>query len=159
MKNINELAKEYDELCEKARSCAEEIGRWIVDACKPVVKDIKYSVGSIEYGTETISFYSKKRNVVEKFASDDTIRKNLVNFEKLIETIIPALEGHIEAPYGIFLTQEEADTISALITTKIVGGNISQRRRKSIKRTAGNKPKQEQTKMERTEKAKDNIHI
>lgn len=136
MKNIKELAKEYKEACKYTEKCAEKIGKWLVKVCKPVIEDITYSVGSVDAGIETISFYSRKRDVVEALSFDRIERNKMVYFVDLVATVIPELKGFIETPYGIYLTNEEAKKIKKILLKEIE-----------------NEPKQEQTKRQENRKS------
>lgn len=136
MKDIKELIKEYREACKYTEKCAEKIGEWIVKVSKPVIEDISYAVGSVEAGIETISFYSKKRNVVEALSFDDIKRNKMVYFVDLVTKVIPEIEGFIETPYGLYLTKKEAEELKKILFEEVK-----------------NEPKQEQTKRQKNRKS------
>ena len=116
MKNINELAKEYDELCEKTRSCAEELAKLIAETCKPVIKDLSI-VGPFESSTNRICFYSYSYSI-SRVAYKDLSK--YIFFDDLLEEVIPQLKGHVDCPLGsIWLTKEEANKIKNLLSKKL----------------------------------------
>jgi len=114
MKKLNELVKEYVDLCDLTMSYAEIIGRRLIEWCKPVIDDLCFSVE----GIDVIAFYSKKdtlETLLSAFYADKAESYKLVYFVDIVEEIIPLLEGHIKTPYGIYLTPEEAERLRQLL--------------------------------------------
>ncbi|RLE79464.1 MAG: hypothetical protein DRJ52_08355 [Thermoprotei archaeon] len=134
---MNELLnkiKEYREAVRKAKQLGEEIARTIAEAVKPVIPDIKYSVGWAEAGVDTLCFYSdsmdvtkRGRYLAEEFAKSkkslhDALREaaekfaeKYVYFEDVVTEIFPKLKGYIDCPYGIHLTYSEAEEVRKLL--------------------------------------------
>lgn len=121
MKNIKKLAERYNQLCKQARNNADEIGKLIIDICKPIIKDIEYSVGDEDFGIETILFNSRIRNDADMFGLSNRAMNKYVSFVSLIKKIIPELEGHIRTIHGIWLTRKEAEKIKEVLIKKKEG--------------------------------------
>ena len=105
IKKIEELSKKYVKDLVEIEELANEIGREIVKICKPVIKDIEYSLGWDEAGIDTLCFFSDSHSILH--SSDKTIS----DFEKVIVEAFPILEGHIDCPFGILLLDKEIKKI------------------------------------------------
>jgi hypothetical protein len=112
MKNIKELADEYIKLCKYTEKIASQIAQMIVEACKPIIKDMEYSIGWEEAGIDTICFYSETHSI-KAFILNEIY--NRIKFTEIIKEIIPELEPHIGTPRGIYLTPEEAEELKKLL--------------------------------------------
>ena len=104
--------KAYLKHLELACSYAEDIAEELVKALKPIIPDIKYSIGWEEGGIDEICFYSKTRNIVAKSESEGLT----VSLRELIEEAIPELQGHVDTPFGVYLTKEEAEQAKSILS-------------------------------------------
>ena len=99
--NINETIKDYLGSLQKAEISGRIIGEKICDAVREIIPDIKFSLGWEEAGIDTICFYSKE------FSS----RIEGKHFDWIVGEVFPELEFHVDAPFGIRLTNEEAKLV------------------------------------------------
>ena len=102
--NLNEMVKKYIETLIEIDNYAYIIIEKIAKICKPVIKDIKCSVGWEEGGIDTLCFYSNSHH-----------KQRAVCFEDLITEVIPTLKGHVYCPFGFYLSKKEAQKIRELL--------------------------------------------
>ena len=98
----------YVEAIKETMKWGHVIGRAIVEAVKPTIDDIGYSLGWAEAGVDTICFWSRKRDVSSVGISRDYIR-----LETVIEQVFPELRGRVDAPYGVYLAKDEVKAVKA----------------------------------------------
>jgi hypothetical protein len=119
MKNIKELADEYIKSCKYTEKIANQIAQMIVEACKPIIKDMKYSIGWQEAGIDTICFYSETHIIKP---SEIRSIEEKIRFIEVIQETFPELSelwAHIDTPWGFWLTKEEAEQIKQLLLKEI----------------------------------------
>ena len=128
---IEDMIKKYVESCRSAVRYGEQIAEFLADIIRNVVSDIDWSVGWYEAGINTICFYSKSKDVwiVSKMTrklqeetgkdyiecSETVLREKVVRLEDVIYMVFPELKFHIECPYGVYLTKEEAERLKKLL--------------------------------------------
>jgi len=86
----------------------EKICRTLENELKKVIPDIKVQLGWEEAGADVICFISGSRAVSLK-------RVNTINLSRVIREVFPELEDHIDTPYGVYVTPEEAKKIKEIL--------------------------------------------
>ena len=106
MKELPELVDKYKDLCKQTEKAGTKIGKTICELLKPVIPDIRYSLGWEEKGINTICFWSKKGDVDDK--------EHYYRLMEVIEEAFPELEGYIDTPFGVYLTKEDVKKIKEI---------------------------------------------
>jgi len=111
---IKELVDMYVELIDCMEKVAKELGETLVHILKPIIPDIRYSVGWAEAGADVVCLWSESRDV-NKVSCEDVSKGKYVSLRQVIVSVIPELRGHIDCPYGIYITPEEAEKIRKIL--------------------------------------------
>ena len=108
-KELDKMFEEYNEICNQAIEKAKDIGDYLVSKLKPVIPDLTYSVAWQEEGVNIICFYSNSHSSIIR---EDT---KYYYFPCIITDIIPKALYHIDDPFGIHLTEEEAEKVKKIL--------------------------------------------
>jgi len=104
MKEINE----YLEAIAKTREKGKALCKKLVEALKPVIPDIKCTLGWAEAGIDTICLWSSSREVSIRHG-------DITALLRIIEEVFPELEPHFDTPYGVYLTDEEKKKVREIL--------------------------------------------
>jgi len=109
---LGDLAKEYVEACKLVEERGEKLAKALAEVIKEVVPDIEWSLGWAEAGADTICFYSDSRCAMS------ISLKELGKYEPLssvVKEVFPELVCHVDDPFGVYLTKEEAEKLRKLL--------------------------------------------
>lgn len=102
---ILEAIEKYVEAIRRTEEWGNIVGQMLVDALRPVIPDIEYSLGWAEAGIDTICLWSEKYkalNVVDKEAEDLVL---------IVKEVFPELVWRIDCPFGILLPPDVAERV------------------------------------------------
>ena len=94
------------------RNTGEKLATMLCNVIKKVLPDIEWSLGWAEAGIDTICFYSNSRYVLKVSL---TKALEMVRLEDVIKEVFPELRGHVDCPYGVYLTVDEAERLKELL--------------------------------------------
>ena len=104
---INRLAKQYKDAIEKTKQAGDELGKEIVKLLKPVIPDLRYTLGWWEAGVDTLCLWSESRGAAS------TRGKDLTGLLEILDDCFPGF--FLDTPYGVYVTSEEEEEIRELI--------------------------------------------
>jgi len=95
-----ELIKNYLLSIKMVEATGRALGEKLVELLKPLVKDLSFTLGWNESGTDTICFFSRTHQ-----------RGSLKNGDEFLETVIeevfPELKLHVDTPFCVYLRSDE----------------------------------------------------
>lgn len=94
------MVNDYLEAIRRAQEAGEKLGELICETVKDIIPDIEFSLGWAEAGVDTLCFHSKSKKKWRE-----------VPFDTVLREVFPELQFHIDTPYGVYLSQEEAEEI------------------------------------------------
>jgi hypothetical protein len=112
-KQIEDFISDYTTALTKATESGEVVCKILKRALKEIgIKDADWSLGWEEGGIDLLCFYSAKRSILglsqNKNINHTEFANDYIRFEKIVPEVFPELKGHIETPFGLYLTKAEA---------------------------------------------------
>ena len=101
---MKKLINDYIKAIELVKQRGEEIAEKICEAVSDIIPDISYTLGWAEAGIDTICFWSDKRDTGSKYHNGE-------RFEEIVEEVFPELSGYVDTPFGVYLTESEAEKV------------------------------------------------
>jgi len=112
-----ELVQEYKKAIEEARRIGEEIGRRLCETLKSLLPGIDFSISHWE--SNVICLWCESRDVIafriRNNLKPGELSQRAVSLINVIESELPELIDHVEAPHGIYLWKEEVESVRAAL--------------------------------------------
>jgi len=109
MSDFKSLVSKYIKSIEDTRKYGGKICTELKNNLREVIPDIYCTLGWAEAGIDMLCLWSDSRDVSKRGL------RGLVKLSNVIEDEIPELKGHIDAPYGVYLTKDEAERIRQIL--------------------------------------------
>lgn len=94
------LIEDYLFSIQMVESTGHALGEKLVELLKPLVKDLSFTLGWNESGTDTICFFSRIRE-------GECWEDGEEYLETVIEEVFPELKLHVDTPFGVYLRGDE----------------------------------------------------
>ena len=101
-----EVIEDYIDAVGRLVDVGSELCSELVRMLKPVIEDIKCTLGWEEAGYDTVCLWSDSKHP----ASEERNGRN-IRLIDVIEDMIPELKYHIDAPFGIYINENEAEEV------------------------------------------------
>ena len=110
--SLKSLVKKYLKSLQEVKKHGEEVCNVLVKNLREVIPDLECTLGWSEAGVDTICLWSDARDVRTLGIERAFKMKRL---GKIIEDEMPELRGHLDTPYGVYVTDEEAERIRRIL--------------------------------------------
>jgi len=94
------LIEDYLFSIQMVETTGRALGEKLVELLKPLVKDLSFTLGWNESGTDTICFFSRTHG-------GDCWKDGDEFLETVIEEVFPELKLHVDTPFGVYLRGDE----------------------------------------------------
>jgi len=115
--DILKLAAGYSQAVVATAEAGEKFGKALVELLKPVIPDLRFTVGWAEGGIEELCLWSDSRDVV----TSKVLEKGAPLYIQLDRVLgacfrdAVAWPAYIDCPFGVYVTEDEAKRIGTII--------------------------------------------
>ena len=102
---IEKLIEDYRKAIFQTATRGKKLARLICKTVKGVIPDIEWSLGWAEAGIDTICFWSDSPSI------NAVDFRECVRLNDILTSVFPELQDYIDTPFGIYLTEQEAEKI------------------------------------------------
>jgi len=111
--DILKLAEGYSQAVVATVEAGEKFGEALVELLKPIIPDLRFTLGWEESGVEELCLWARSRNVM----ATATILKNraplYIQLDRVLKSYFRGV--YIDCPNGVYVTEDEAKRIGTII--------------------------------------------
>ncbi len=112
--DILKLAEEYSRAVVATIEAGEKFGKALVELLRPIIPDLRFTLGWEEGGIEELCLWSDSRGVFAIPAGEPFRIRLDDELESYFRGVFPS-DVYIDAPFGVYVTEDEAARIRAII--------------------------------------------
>jgi len=110
--DILKLAEDYSRAVVATVEAGEKFGKALVGLLKPIIPDLRFTLGWEEGGIEVLCLWSDSRDVL----TSKVLEKRAPLYIQLDRVLEPYFRDvYIDCPFGVYVTEDEAKRIEAII--------------------------------------------
>jgi len=111
--DILELAEDYSRAVVATIEAGEKFGKALVGLLRPIIPDLRFTLGWEESGVEELCLWARSRNVMAAATILENRAPLYIQLDRVLESYFRGV--YIDCPNGVYVTEDEAKRIEAII--------------------------------------------